>query len=395
MATKLYNYIYKSHNRNYKLIINADNEAEAIFLRDRLLAFYANDAARLEEMLQENGIVEHWEPIQTKRKARIEETQIYRQNRDSLRQDQSWVLSGSDRIFTNQNYDMNGDDQLLVVYVEGEKKGNDTDKDRFYLKREDFTGVFNYTQKVTQQIDRIRKESPALIASIEAYVAAFHEEAGDSRDPIQLESIRKRLLKVHFDENFNAGNSIIAYLDKTYRDKFHSVETFSRNVLINGPHAEDNPLVLPANNLNMTLLMFTVTLLSEGQLRLDVKTDRAIARFYHLLAQGHDINAQDAYGRTALMYIAMGYRYFGYGKLQWGHKELTTLLLKNGADLSLKDHLGKTALDYFIAEMGAEHPATQLIREVLAARSISSSVAESSTSIASIAAGGNLSLIHI
>lgn len=374
MAKKLYNYIYKSRDRNYKLIINADSDVEAIALRDQLLTFYANDAARLEEMLQQNGIKDTWEPTNKKRKNRIEEVHIYRENREVWQEVKRWTLSGSDRELTNYRYDMQGNDQLLIAYVEGKrdkdgKKDKDEDKDRFCLELKDFNRVPNYAQKVTEEINRIIKESPALIASIDAYVDAFNREAGESKDPIQLRSLHSGLLKEHFGENFQAGNSVMIYLPQVDRDRFSSVEKHLNSVLIECPHIDDNPLNLPANTLNMTLLMFTVTRLSEDTLKIDMKIKRAKDRLCQLLKEKHDINAQDVYGRTALMYIAMGYRYFCFAAKWPGREEFTRLLLTNGADPTLRDHLGKTALDYFIAEVGKDHPATQLIRKALAARS--------------------------
>ncbi|MBY0377723.1 MAG: hypothetical protein K2Q33_04075, partial [Gammaproteobacteria bacterium] len=330
MAKKLYNYIYKSRDRNYKLIINADSDVEAIVLRDRLLAFYANDAARLEEMLQQNGIEHNWGPTETKRKARIKEAQIYRESQNNLHLIKEWVLIGNEREGTYNVYGMNENDQQLVVYVEGERG----EKDKFKLQRQDFDDVSNYTEQVTQQIGKVIIESPALIASIEAYVAAFNREAGESRDPIQLESLRSRLFKEYFGENFSSSNSVIIYLDKVYQDKFYSVESQVNSALISRPQMDDNPLEVPDNTLKMTLLMFTVTRLSESLLDLDEKINRAIMRFRDLLKKGHDINAQDVYGRTTLMYVAMGYRYFHLANKLPGREQFTRLLLENGADVS-------------------------------------------------------------
>jgi len=56
----------------------------------------------------------------------------------------------------------------------------------------------------------------------------------------------------------------------------------------------------------------------------------------YLLDQGYyNINDQDAEGRTALIEAAAG-----------GHKALYDMLVERGADLSIKDNDGKTAIDY-------------------------------------------------
>tara|TARA_R110002110_G_scaffold404606_1_gene623064 strand:+ start:75105 stop:76526 length:1422 start_codon:yes stop_codon:yes gene_type:complete len=76
-----------------------------------------------------------------------------------------------------------------------------------------------------------------------------------------------------------------------------------------------------------------------------------------LIAGGSDINAQDANGRTALMYVAVGHKLL-QEQLLPGREIFTKLLLELGADFSIQDNKGKTALDYFNRFVGEEHPAT-------------------------------------
>ena len=62
-------------------------------------------------------------------------------------------------------------------------------------------------------------------------------------------------------------------------------------------------------------------------------TDRDLQKAEEVLAQGINVNGQDAYGRTALMM-----------QVKAGNLELVKLLLDHGANVNAKDKAGNTAL---------------------------------------------------
>ena len=69
-----------------------------------------------------------------------------------------------------------------------------------------------------------------------------------------------------------------------------------------------------------------------------------------LLAQGADVNARSPNGTTPLMMSA-----------RYGSSEVTPILLKAGADPSLKNELGLTAAD-FARQSGRDRDAAELAR---------------------------------
>jgi len=64
-----------------------------------------------------------------------------------------------------------------------------------------------------------------------------------------------------------------------------------------------------------------------------------------LLKYGAKIDAQDDFGRTALMYVGCG-KVILYGRTYFGRTKLCKFLLDEGASPSIRDHNGNTALDY-------------------------------------------------
>jgi ankyrin repeat protein len=82
-------------------------------------------------------------------------------------------------------------------------------------------------------------------------------------------------------------------------------------------------------------------------LQVAVLTDRPdVVRFF--IEQGADVNAQDDHGDTALAQAA------AMGNLLKHVREIITLLMHAGADVSIKNSLGYTALEIARTESGSE-----------------------------------------
>ena len=58
-----------------------------------------------------------------------------------------------------------------------------------------------------------------------------------------------------------------------------------------------------------------------------------ITKFQEFIDSGGDVNVEDKYGDTALIYAA-----------QWGDEDIVELLIKHGADVNAKDKHSRTAL---------------------------------------------------
>ena len=93
----------------------------------------------------------------------------------------------------------------------------------------------------------------------------------------------------------------------------------------------------------------------------------------NLIEKGAKVDEQDVHGRTALMYAIIGEHMFEEGGLRKGRERTINCLLRAGADASIKDNYGKTALDYarqYIDE--PNHPAITLLETAMSQRMTSS-----------------------
>lgn len=78
----------------------------------------------------------------------------------------------------------------------------------------------------------------------------------------------------------------------------------------------------------------------------------SVIRVQRLIAAGVPVNAQDGYGRTALMYAAMFPK--RGADLAAADTSVIQALLDAGADKTIKDKLGRTAYDWAVAEHATE-----------------------------------------
>lgn len=338
----LYVFYANTDERTYKFNVYASSLDKATEYRDEILKLYKDHYGRVLKAKRASGlqVADYYREKDTKNLSEIQ-----RLDQTELDYSKPTVLIGAAQDKEYYGRRMSPPWVGIAIFDKSSKLITDFDCK--------YTGFARYIQKAERKIKQYQNvNSPEQIKLIDRYVSEFfecHPETQAQDDILKMLADEKRLStqlkdKVNFD-----------LLDCSYSEKYQQVTDFiDKKKKLNSKTANSNSGITP--------LMYTAARLAESG---DIPTEivkNAEKVCFELLQAGADINAKDANGRTALMYIAMGYHMFYLGQSSPGREKLTRLLLKHGADPTIKDHLGKTAIDYFKQECGNDHPTIPLLK---------------------------------
>lgn len=382
MADTLHILTVQSKSRIYKFSIFAPSKVVALEHCHRLLNLYTNHVGPLAEIKLKDSLSSNM----------IEEAR----DREDFRE--AKLLSQKSLDLTTYEYKELRGDELYnngVYYNELGQRFGSPYVSLGVLDKENKTLLAEYRVECTKFDDEIlrianerQKCNPEYqateITHIRAYVQEFfqlHPKEHRTPDLVKMMEDMVRLHTTHIVGNgidlSKASQAHISESNKIYdfitliakKNLQEVVETYPFNIIIAGDDGKDyNPAAdLPHESINKTLnsslmtpLMFTVAIANFSL----PSSSYSMRVSKSLLDQGANVNEQDAFGRTALMYAAVGYEMLPYSPFlpdAPSRGKLVQLLLDAGADVMIRDKDGRTALDHFKIRYGNNHPTVAIL----------------------------------
>ncbi len=344
----LYTFTAKTDQRQYKFSVYADSMENAKVYADKLLNLYLFHSSRLASKLKEMQIEVTSKYAQNANDARLKEVDILLESHKNLTVTFIRELKGDEKYQEYYGRRMGSPWVGLAVFDDKESRA----LDEFDLESTKFDAYPNAVEDEIQKL--IAVNSQEMASNISQYASEFfalHPKNEKNHDVLKLIADEKRLAEKYLK---NLAYEFLA------KDKYAIIDSVRAFVMAQQKLRLNSP-----DQHGITLLMQYVARILPVGTSIDKEFAILEKQINRILLQGADINAVDEFGRTALMYVVIGQHILGSG-LTKGREHFAKLLLEHGADPTIRDVFGKTALNYyqeFIEEK--DHPAITQLKQAM------------------------------